>query len=66
MRATAFEEGRLAFRSEGVSDLKDADELYMGEMTLVIVDDDHIEQHWRALKGGQVDHETTFELKRVR
>jgi hypothetical protein len=66
MRATALEGGRLDFRSDGVSDLKAPDEAYMGEMTLVLVDEDHIEQHWRAITGDQVDHGTVFRLKRVR
>jgi len=66
MRATQLEDGRLAFLSDGVSDLEAEDELYMGSMTLVFVDADHIEQHWKALRGDTVDHEVVFELKRVR
>jgi len=66
MRASALEGNRLVFRSDGVSDLKSADEVYMGEMTLVLVDGDHIEQHWRALKRGEPDHAVVFELERAR
>jgi len=66
MRASSREGDRIVFYFEDVQDLKALDEVYMGEMTLVFVDDEHIEQHWRALKGGQVDHETVFDLKRVR
>jgi hypothetical protein len=58
--------GRIEFESEVVSDLKQADELYMGSMTLVLVDADHIEEHWRALKSGKVDHEVVFPLTRVK
>lgn len=66
MRATALEGNRIAFRSEGVSDLGAPDEVYMGEMTLVLVSDDKIEQHWTALAAGAVDHESVFELHRVK
>jgi hypothetical protein len=66
MRATALEGNRMTFRSTGVSDLNAADEVYMGEMTLVFVDADHVEQHWSALEQGQVDHAMVFRLRRVR
>lgn len=66
MRATALEGNRLAFRSEGVSDYKPTDEYYMGEMTLVLVDDDTIEQHWKAFDRDGVGHENVFTLHRVR
>jgi hypothetical protein len=59
-------EKRYEFESEVVSDLKKADDLYMGSMTLVLVDADHIEEHWRALKSGKVDHEVVFQLARVK
>jgi hypothetical protein len=58
--------GRIEFETEVVSDLKKADEPYMGWMTLVLVDADHIEEHWRALTSGKVDHETVFKLARVK
>jgi hypothetical protein len=57
-------EGRYEFESEVVTDLKQADEMYMGSMTLVLVDADHIEEHWKALRSGKVDHEMVFKLTR--
>ncbi len=66
MRATAFVDGRLEFVTDGVSDLESPDALHMADMTLVLVDEDHIEQHWRAVKGEEVDHMPVFELERVR
>ena len=66
MRAQGVEGNRLAFAFEDVSDLKAKDETYMGEMTLVFVDGDHIEQHWRALRGSETDHESVFQLTRKR
>lgn len=65
MRADAIEGGRIVFHTDGVSDLKSADEPYMGEMTLVLVDADHVEQHWSNFKSGEVDHETVFKLTRA-
>jgi len=66
MRAASVDGGRIAFRADGVSDLKSADEVHMAEMTLVLVDEDHIEQRWKALSGDEVHHESTFVLHRVR
>jgi len=66
MRATALDDGSLAFRFESVRDLKAADEVYMGEMTLTFLDDGTVEQHWNALRRGEVDHSVTFTLTRAR
>lgn len=66
MRADALEGGALEFRSAGVSDLKAADEPYMGAMTLVLLDADHIEQRWTAFNQGDVDHSPVFTLQRVK
>ena len=64
MRATALENNSLAFRFESVRDLKAADEVYMGEMTLTFLGDGTVEQHWNALRGHEVDHAITFKLTR--
>ncbi|MFT7676322.1 MAG: hypothetical protein ACI8QC_000292 [Planctomycetota bacterium] len=64
MRATAIDDGRMAFASTGVSGLEASDDHYMAAMTLVILDGDHIEQHWT---GGDQDADTpamVFELTR--
>lgn len=66
MRATSVNGNQLVFASEGVSDLKADDEIYMGAMTLVRVDKDTMEQHWKAFRQDEVDHEAVFRLKRVR
>jgi len=52
MRATAVEANTIAFKPDGVSDLKAADEQYMGAMTLALKDEDTLEQRWSALKNG--------------
>ena len=65
MRASAVDAGQIVFSFEGVSDLKAEDELYMGEMTLVIIDENNIEEHWRAFKAGELDHEMKIPMKRV-
>lgn len=65
MLAKGKDGNRIAFLSAGVEDLNAADEVYMGEMTLVLVDADHIEQHWTALRSGEVDHATVFSLHRA-
>ena len=66
MRATAVEGNRIVFESDGVGDLKAADEHYMGAMTLVLVDDDTIEQHWVSFNSADDSTHTPFKLKRMR
>ena len=65
MRASNFEGGRVAFSFDSVSDLGADDEIYMGEMTLVIHDENRIEQQWRAFRSGEIDSEMSIEMKRV-
>ncbi len=65
MRAKVLDGNHIVFETAGVSDLKSADEVYMGEMTLVVIDENHIEQHWAALKGGVKDHENVMTLTRL-
>jgi hypothetical protein len=66
MRASGWEDGKLALQSDGVSDLKAADELYMGQMTLVWVDDDHVEEHWGSMVGGVANDEHTMVMELTR
>lgn len=65
MRAISATDGRLVFRSDGVGDLKTPDDQYMGEMTMVIVDENHVEQHWTSFKNGEFDSEMIIKLTRV-
>lgn len=64
MRAAGMEDGRLVFESVSVGDLKDAGEHYMGAMTLVIVDQDHVEQHWTSITGETNEEMGVFKLTR--
>ena len=68
MRATAIEANTMVFQPDGVSDLKQDEEQYMGAMTLVVKDADTIEQHWKSLKmGAPVEGaEMVSSLKRVK
>lgn len=66
MCAQELENGRLVFHFDRVDGLATKQGAYMGEMTLVLVDEGHIEEHWRAFKDGKLDHEAVFQLQRVR
>ncbi len=66
MRAASLEGDRFVFESVSVGDLKAEDEHYMGAMTLVIVDEDHVEQHWTSIAGGEVTEMGVFALERVK
>ena len=65
MRASSLVGNRLAFEAAGVSDLKDPGDLYMGAMTLIFVDDDHIQQHWTSIEGGKTSEMGVFDLRRI-
>jgi len=66
MRAARIDAGRLEFQFESVTDRESADQVYMGRMTLVVEDQDHIREDWQALRGDELDHATSFHLTRVR
>lgn len=68
MRARALAGDRLAFAFDSVTNLTAADESYMGELTLVFVDADHLQQEWRSFRAGVhlSDHSPVFELERQR
>ena len=42
--------------------------MYMGHLTLTIVDKDHIRQDWQSYKAGKEDpsHHVVFDLRRVK
>lgn len=63
MRATEVADGRIEFAPAGVSDRKASDTTYMGRMTLVIVDEDHVEEHWHGV--GEGAHDTVIRLRRT-
>lgn len=53
MRATEAPGGKFSFRSDSVTNLRAADEVYMGEVVLTITDKDHFEQEWISYKAGK-------------
>lgn len=65
MRATSIVGGVMRFAFESIADLKSADAIYMGDMTLKIIDENHIEQHWNSLRNGELDHVMVMNLTRV-
>jgi hypothetical protein len=52
MRAAAGDGKSIALKFDGVSNLRSAGEMYMGEMTLTFADADHFSETWRHFKGG--------------
>lgn len=66
MRASSIENDQIAFASESVGDMKTEDDMYMGELTIVLHDADNIEQKWRSFRSGKIDNEMSISMKRVR
>ena len=66
MRAAGMEDNRMAFESVSVGDFKDPSGHYMGAMTLVFVDEDHVEQHWMSITGETEEQMGVFALERVK
>lgn len=55
----------IRLEPDGVSDLKSADDGYMGAVTLTFVDADHLKADWQHFQGGKVAGEpATFTLTR--
>ncbi|MGE0480831.1 MAG: hypothetical protein AB7Q17_10215 [Phycisphaerae bacterium] len=67
MRATGPGPKDIDFRFDGVTNLA-SNQAYMGSLRLVVVDADHIEQHWKSYKNGAelADHAPVFQLTRKR
>ncbi len=53
LRATEGKGGTFVFRTDSVTNLKSAEESYMGSMTLKIVDADHFEEDWNSYANGK-------------
>ncbi len=68
MRATGREGRFLDFRCDSVSDLDKPDEMYMGELTLELPDQDHLVEHWRTFSKGKhlAEQNVDFALTRVK
>lgn len=66
LRATAGNTpGVIALRFDSVSNLRSADEHYMGELTITIKDKNHITEEWRSFTGGKLaDENVKFDLTR--
>jgi len=52
MRAAARVGNQIPFGMATVSDMESPDEMYMGELTLEFVDQDHMTEHWRTYVKG--------------
>lgn len=68
MRAKAGgQPGRIEFNFDDVTNLHDPNGHYMGQMTLVMLDPDHIRQEWRSYDKGQLMPEpAVFDFRRKR
>ena len=64
MRARTATPGRIAFEFDSITNFTDPSGSYMGELTLVIVDKNHLRQEWVSFKDGKAQAPTVFELKR--
>lgn len=65
MVATVDGSNSLAFKTDSVSNLLPAQEHYMGELTLTLVDDNTLEQEWTTFNmDGEIEHAMTFVMKR--
>ncbi len=57
---------RIAFKTAGVSNLTAPDQMYMGQMTLTFVDNDHIRQEWQTIKNGTLVKEMQTDIDLTR
>lgn len=66
MKASASQGNTIAFKTAGVSNLTAPDQLYMGQMTVIFVDKDHIRQEWQSIQNGafQKEMQTNIDLTR--
>lgn len=62
--ATTIDANRLDFDFVRVHNAASADQMYMGEMTMTFVDNDHIREEWDSLQNGRVERHAKLELSR--
>lgn len=56
---------RITMKMDSVGNFTAPDDMYMGELTIVFVDDNHIRQEWRSYQSGKLsEHEANFDLTR--
>jgi hypothetical protein len=64
MRATEAKDGVFVFRADSVTNLRSADESYMGSVTLKITDADHFETDWTSWTNGKEEPHAKFAYTR--
>ncbi|HVU62479.1 MAG TPA: hypothetical protein VHC70_00785 [Phycisphaerales bacterium] len=66
-RADGTAPDRIHFAYDGVGNYAGGDQLYMGDLTIIFRDDDHIAAQWGSYVAGKpAAHNATFELTRRR
>ncbi len=69
MRASGINHGEngssIVFEPDGVTDLKSPEQSFMGKMTLHLVDENHIEQHWISIANGVAGEPMVIPYQRV-
>jgi hypothetical protein len=68
MRAVEGEKGKIVFHFDSITNLTARDGQYMGELTLVRLDENTLHEEWHSLQNGKVlaEHSPVFELTRRR
>lgn len=66
MRATATRPGEIALKFDSVTNLKAADEKYMGELTITMSGPDKVDAAWKSFVRGETvaDHSPVFTMTR--
>jgi hypothetical protein len=66
LRACSAKPGTIEFGLDSVTNLTGADESYMGELTLVRVDENTLREEWRSFRDGELqpEHSPVFLLTR--
>jgi hypothetical protein len=64
MRATAAPGGMFRFETDSVTNLRSADESYMGSVVLKITDADHFEEDWSSYKSGKEEPHVVIQYTR--
>lgn len=63
MKAPGLKDGRIVYAADSVSNLTVPGQSYMGEMTLVLKDQDTVQQEWTSIEGAKRSTKT-FTMKR--
>ena len=66
LRAGSAKPGEITLACDSVTNMTGPGQMYMGGLTLVMKDKNHLIEKWTSITSGKPDHHASFELTRTK